>query len=473
MTKRYTLTERSIAKEVREAKAAGKTQVTDGQGLYLKLGGIEPSWRFDYKSPVTGKRNTAILGPYPAVSLDLARDKAQAARELIARGGDPAMQRDEDKAKQQAAVMAIEADDARTALLRRMLDKPNQKATIAPAGTLLGVAQDMYADRLTGGAWKAQHATQWLGMITRCVPSRVALMPIADVKPTDILRDVIRPQEAAGRDATAITVRRFLSDLFDYAERMELRQGNPARVIRKDAKKAEHSENIGNNPGVTDPTKLAVILRAISDWANPVTRAALQVQAALFQRPGDTCSMRWADVDLDAARWVITPAKRTKLHKTLKGGAHIIKLPTQVVAVLSALKPLTGHSEWVFLSTANTGKPITNDTLTNALRNMGFGDIQTAHGFRATARTMIPDQCGTQPQYVEAQLPHSIGMQTIDGRMVRDPNGTAYQRATWVNERGVMLQAWADYLDSLLAVEVPTLPATEVQEASAPLLLAA
>lgn len=444
------LTDKQIANVPRSIEAK---QLTDGQGLYLKLRfgeGKAPnthSWRFDYKSPVTGQRNTLVFGTYPEVSLTLARAKRAEARALIAEGKDPAGQRNEEKQAQQAAALAVAVADERAA------------AKLAPAGTLLGVAEDMHASRLASGAWTALHATQWLSMIKRCVPASVALMPIADVKPAHILEQVVIPLNGAKKDATAIVVRRFLSDLFDYAERMEIRQGNPARAIRKEVKKAEDSEHIGNNPGVTSGAALAVVLRAISDWGNIITRAALQVQAALFQRPGDTCSMRWPDLDLDAARWVIQPKRRTKIFNSLKGAPHIVPLPAQVVAVLRALKPLTGHQEWVFLSTANTGKPITNDTLTNALRTMGFGSTQNAHGFRATARTMIPAVLGDvgQAQYVEAQLAHSIGMQTVTGEMVRDPNGKAYNRAAWVDQRAVMLQGWADYLDSLLTVEAPAL----------------
>jgi integrase len=461
MTKRFALTD----KQITTAKPGSASQLTDGMGLYLKLffdRASGHSWRFDYKSPVTGRRNTLVFGSYPTVSLKLARDKAQEARELIARGVDPAGQRNEAKAAQEAATVALVVADERKA------------KGFAAAGTLLGVAEDMHEGRLAGGAWSAAHARQWLGMIKRCVPASVALLPIGDVKPDHILREVIRPLEAAGKDATAITVRRFLSDLFDYAERMEIRQGNPARAIRKDAKKAEHSDNIGNNPGATDPATLATVLRRIRDWGNPVTRAALQVQAALFQRPANTCGMRWADLDLDAGTWVIQAPRRSKLHKSLKGGAHIVPLPAQVVAVLRSLKPLTGHQEWVFLSTAGTGKPITNDTLTNALRTMGLGNIQTAHGFRATARTMAPTHCGVQPQFVEAQLAHAIGMQTIDGRMVRDTNGTAYNRAVFTDERRAMLQVWADYLDSLLAEpQTKALPAASVAVVAEPELLAA
>lgn len=457
MTKRYALTD----KQINAAKPGKATQLTDGMGLYLKLffdRAAGHSWRFDYKSPTTGKRNTLVFGAYPTVSLKLARDKAQEAREQIARGEDPAGQREAVKALTVAAVQAVALADERAAKI--MKTAKCELRAVAPAGSLLGVAQDMHSLRLSGGAWSALHARQWLGMITRCVPQVLAHKPIAEVKPDDVLTLVINPLEVAGKDATAITVRRFLSDLFDYAERMELRQGNPARAIRKDTKKAEHSENIGNNPAAITPHDLKTVLAAIRDWANPVTRAALQVQAALFQRPGDTCSMRWADLDLDAALWAIPVERRTKLAKSLKGAKHhIIPLPAQVVAMLRDLKPLTGHSEWVFLSTAGTKKPITNDTLTNALRSMGLGDIQTAHGFRATARTLGPRvHAAIQPQYVEAQLAHTIGMQTLDGHIVRDSLGAAYHRATYVQERGPMLQAWADYLDSLLIEAAEPLP---------------
>jgi integrase len=125
----------------------------------------------------------------------------------------------------------------------------------------------------------------------------------------------------------------------------------------------------------------------------------------------------------------------------------------------------------VFESPNNPGLPITNDTLTNALRNMGFGEKQTAHGFRATARTMLPEQLGVQPQYVEAQLAHVGGNQDADGVIRHDALGAAYNRATFLDQRKVVVQQWADYLDQLLTQQ----PAQLVEQPvpAEPLLLAA
>lgn len=419
--------------------ATGKpvTQLTDGAGLYLKLSWVAGgkrnpkghSWRFDYTRPTTKARNTMVLGTYPAMSLAEARTKAAELRELVSNGTDPMEQR----AAATALVVAAQQEQTETA--RRAALK------LAPAGSLLGVAQDYHAGKLAKRDWSAAHAQQWLGMVTRCLPASMAFLPIADVKAPALYTQVIEPLEVADKIATARTVRKFLAEVFTFAELHELRTGNPATVAKSlMVKHVEH--RLGNNAATTKPDELRTVLAAVATWGNVVTRAALQVQVALFQRPNTTCSMKWADLDLDAAVWTITPEVRTKLHKSLKGAAHVVALPTQVVALLRALQPLTGGSEWVFMSDV-TGRAITNDTLTNALRTMGFGGEQTAHGFRATARTMIVKHLGFDKDWVEAQMAHTTS----------EEMGTAYDRNTWAEERGPMLQSWADYLDGLLGVE--------------------
>jgi integrase len=418
--------------------ATGKpvTQLTDGAGLYLKLSWVDGGkrnpkghgWRFDYTRPTTKARNTMVIGSYPAMSLAEARTKAAELRAMVAKGIDPMQQR----ADETAVVVAAQQEQTETARRAAL--------GLAPAGTLLGVAQDYHAGKVAKKDWAAGHAAQWLGMVTRCLPSSLALLPIADVKAVALYEQAIEPLELAGKIATARTVRKFLAEVFTYAELRELRTGNPATVAKSlMVKHVEH--RLGNNAAITTADELRALLARIATWANIVTRAALQVQVALFQRPNTTCTMKWADVDLDAGLWTITPEVRTKLHKSLKGEQHVIALPLQVVAVLRELRPFTGHSEWVFLSDV-TGRAITNDTLTNALRTMGYGGQQTAHGFRATARTMIVKHLGFDKEWVEAQLAHTTS----------EEMGTAYDRNKWAEERGPMLQAWADYLDRLLGV---------------------
>ncbi|MDS3861238.1 hypothetical protein RIF25_10510 [Thermosynechococcaceae cyanobacterium BACA0444] len=83
---------------------------------------------------------------------------------------------------------------------------------------------------------------------------------------------------------------------------------------------------------------------------------------------------------------------------------------------------------------------MSNAAITAALRAMGIdGSEQTAHGFRATARTLLDEVLGIRPDYIEHQLGHTV----------KDPLGRAYNRTTHLKERREMMQVWADYLDTL------------------------
>jgi integrase len=436
------------------------TQLTDGAGLYLKLqwgddgkaAGKGHQWRFDYTRPTTGKRNTMSLGAYPTVGLAEARKRAQAAREQVAHAVDPCEVKEAAKVEQKTAALVVAQADERKA------------ANLAPAGTLQGVCQDYHAMQVINQNWSAKHAEQWLAMMTRkvfAVPA-VALKPIADVTGSD-LQPLLSAIEQAGQVPTARAVRKYLGNVFEYAEARRLSTGNPARVVRKQLK-LKHKG--GNNPAVTEPKLLAPILRRIRDYQGTIARAALMVQVACFQRPSDTCTMRWADVDLDAGHWVIPAesddaAGETKIGRSLKGHDHVSPLPRQLVATLRALKEQTGHQEWVFPSSApeRRGLSIANDALSQALRDMGLKGIQTPHGFRATARTILEEVLDQRVKHIEMQLAHAAGVEGLDGNVKRDLLGSAYNRATCLDQRRAMLQTWADYLDGLLAAE----PALEDQ----------
>ena len=59
--------------------------------------------------------------------------------------------------------------------------------------------------------------------------------------------------------------------------------------------------------------------------------------------------------------------------------------------------------------------------------------------FRATARTILDEVLGFRVDLIEAQLAHAV----------RDANGRAYNRTSFLEDRRMMMQHWADYLDGL------------------------
>ena len=130
--------------------------------------------------------------------------------------------------------------------------------------------------------------------------------------------------------------------------------------------------------------------------------------------------------------------KRTKQEK-ISGQPHLVPLARQAVELLREIYPLSGRSEWVFPSPRSYHRPISEIAVLSALKRMGFE--ATAHGFRASARTMLAERLGFDDRVIEAQLAHSVP----------DALGRAYNRTEFVQQRREMMQAWADYLDKLKA----------------------
>jgi integrase len=150
-------------------------------------------------------------------------------------------------------------------------------------------------------------------------------------------------------------------------------------------------------------------------------------------RPGELRQAEWAEFDFERAEWRI-PASKMKMDE-----AHLVPLAPQAIAVLEELRPLTGAGRYVFPSERTQDRPMSDGTVLAALRRMGYGtDAMTAHGFRAMASTLLNEQ-GWNRDAIERQLAHAE----------RNKVRAAYHRAQHLPERRRMMQAWADYLDSL------------------------
>jgi len=184
---------------------------------------------------------------------------------------------------------------------------------------------------------------------------------------------------------------------------------------------------------LTEPREVAPLLRAIDGYqGNPAVMAALKLAPLLFVRPGELRSAKWSDIDLQAAEWRYVTSKT----KT----PHIVPLATQVIEILEELRPITGRQEFVFPGIRGAGRPMSENTINAALRRMGFDrETMTGHGFRAMARTILDEVLGFRPDFIEHQLAHAV----------RDPLGRAYNRTSHLQDRKVMMQAWADYLAQL------------------------
>ena len=254
--------------------------------------------------------------------------------------------------------------------------------------------------------------------------------PLAEIKAPALL-EVLRRIEDRGAIETAHRVAQNSGQIFRYA----IATGRAERDISADLRGALTPWKPQHYPAITDPKEIAPLLRAIAAFTGTLpVKCALKLAPMLLVRPGELRQAEWAEFDLDSATWNI-PAEKMKMRQ-----AHLVPLPTQAVALLRELQPLTGRRRFVFPGVRDHSHPMSENTVNMALRRMGYPkEVMTGHGCRAMARTVLDEVLGFRPDWIEHQLAHAV----------KDPNGRAYNRTAHLTQRREMMQAWADYLDKL------------------------
>ena len=386
---------------VKHVKHSGKSagdKYTDGGAMYLLVRAGGKYWRMDYT--FAGKRKTLALGVYPAVSLAKARQRRDKARELLADGIDPSTaKREEKQATAAAAANTFEA------VALAWLDKT--------AAERIASTQDKI--------------TNWL---EKDVFPFIGSMPISTIGPRDVLA-AVRKMEARGAIDSAHRLKQVCSQIFRYA----VATGSAERDVTADLRGALAKIIKTNHPAITEPKQVGALMRSIAAYSgHPAAVAALKLTPLVFVRPGELRTAEWAEFDLEAAEWRI-PGRKMKMKVD-----HIVPLSAQALEILRGLQPITGHGRYVFPSLRTSDAPMSENTINAALRGMGYSkEVHTAHGFRATARTIMDEVPGERPDLIEHQLAHAV----------KDPNGRAYNRTAHLPARRDMMQRWADYLYKL------------------------
>lgn len=384
--------------KLRALKAGAKAyRIADTNGLCVE---VRPTgakvWRYRYR--YAGKASMVTIDEYPAMSLMQARIERDRLRSLVRGGANPAH-----VARLERAAKMERAGTTFSVIATELLDK-RAKEGLGP------------------GSVKRERR-----LIEKDLAS-IGDFPVTDVS-APVLLAALRKLEKRGVVETAHRARALANQVFRYAIATGRAERNPAA----DLAGALVTPQIRHFASVTEPDEIGKLLRALYSYSgSPVTRAALKLAPLVFVRPGELRKARWADIDLDAGEWRFTASKT--------GTSHIVPLSTQSVDILRELYPLTKRSEYVFPGVRSASRPMSENTVNAALRNLGFDrDTITGHGFRAMARTVLDEVLGFRPDFIEHQLAHAV----------RDPLGRAYNRATHLPARRKMMQAWADYLDVL------------------------
>ncbi|GHA79560.1 integrase [Formosimonas limnophila] len=396
----------------------------DGDGLFMI---VTPAggklWRFRYL--LNQKDNTIALGKYPEVSLLDARLKRDDCARLIAEGKDPA-----DYKKSHFKFDPSDVSDA-----------PSFEA----------VALEWFEKNRSN--WSEGYAFRTRRIIFEDLAAKLH-KPINQIESPDVLH-CLDSIDDRGTTETAIRARALASRIFRYGVARGYCKTDPAAVLVG----AIIPKPVVSMAAIIEPKAVGRLLRNISKYDGFIVRHYLRFVAYVFLRPTEARLLEWTEIDWDK-KLIEIPAEKMKMGLPL-----LVPMSDQVIALLTAMKAVTGRYKYVFASKVKANRSISDATALKALRLMGYkADEIVVHGFRSTASTNLYESRLWRGEVIERQLAH----------VEKNKVTKAYNRALYIEERTEMMQWYANYLDDLMADQVksaepksvPIEPQTVVDEPS-------
>ncbi|MBH1930904.1 tyrosine-type recombinase/integrase [Serratia rubidaea] len=385
------------ARQIESAKPKDKPyKLSDGGGMYLEVfpNGTK-SWRMKYR--IAGKEKRVVFGVYPTVSLADARGKREEAKRTLAAGGDP------------SAVKQMER-----------LSKVSETND-----TFEVIALEWHAHKRDG--WSKGYSDDILEALEKDIFPYIGKRSVADVKPPEMLA-VLRKMEQRGVLDKLRKTRQACRQIFTYAVISGRAENNPvvdlAGVLK--APKKKHFPHLSTE-------QIPGFLRSLREYSGSViTMNATKLLMLTGARTIELRAAEWEEFDLESGTWQV-PKERMKMKRP-----HIVPLSAQAIIILSDLKKITGGFKFVFPGRNDAGKPMSEASINQVIKRIGYAGKVTGHGFRHTMSTILHEQ-GFNSAWIELQLAH------VDKNSIR---GT-YNHAQYLEGRREMLQWYADYIDSL------------------------
>lgn len=385
------------ARTVDTSKARDKAyKLSDGGGLYLLINtNGSRYWRLKYR--VAGKEKLLALGVYPDVSLADARAKRDEAKRTLAAGGDPGEVK---QAEKQAKILAVSNSFEALAIEWHEHKRPN---------------------------WSPGYASDILEYLQKDVFPFIGKRAIAEIKAAEMLL-VLRKMEQRGVLDKLKKTRQACRQIFTYAVITGRAEHNPVTDLAGALKapKQKHFPHL-----LTE--QIGGFLRALCEYTgSKVTQNATRLLMLTGTRTIELRAAEWAEFDLEKGIWQI-PAERMKMRRP-----HVVPLSIQAKSLLEEIHQLTGRGRFVFPGRNDAGKTMSEASINQVIKRIGYDGKATGHGFRHTMSTILHEQ-GYNTAWIETQLAHA------DKNSIR---GT-YNHAQYLDGRREMLQWYADYMDAL------------------------
>ncbi|HHO8519563.1 TPA: tyrosine-type recombinase/integrase [Klebsiella pneumoniae] len=384
------------ARQVDTAKPREKAyQLADGAGLYPE---VVPSgsryWRMKYR--FNGKEKRLAFGVYPAVSLAQARALRDEAKKKLAEGIDPSFAKKEEK------------------LVR----------DVRLHNTFQAVALEWHGTKVS--RWSEGYASDIIEAFNKDIFPYIGQQPVNEIKPL-VLLNVLRRMESRGATEKAKKVRQRCSEVFRYAIVTGRAEYNPAA----DLTSAMSGHESKHYPFLT-VEELPDFFKALSGYTgSPLIVLAARLLILTGVRTGELRGAFWSEFDLEKAVWEI-PAERMKMKRP-----HLVPLSTQALEIVQQLKVMSGQYPLVFPGRNDPRKTMSEASINQVFKRIGYTGKVTGHGFRHTMSTILHEE-GFNTAWIETQLAH------VDKNTIR---GT-YNHALYLEGRKEMMQWYGDYVDS-------------------------
>ena len=370
-------------------------KLADGAGLYLE---VVPSgsryWRMKYR--FNGKEKRMAFGVYPAVSLAQARALRDEAKKKLAEGIDPSFAKKEEK------------------LVR----------DVRLHNTFQAVALEWHGTKVS--RWSEGYASDIIEAFNKDIFPYIGQQPVNEIKPL-VLLNVLRRMESRGATEKAKKVRQRCSEVFRYAIVTGRAEYNPAA----DLTSAMSGHESKHYPFLT-VEELPDFFKALSGYTgSPLIVLAARLLILTGVRTGELRGAFWSEFDLEKAVWEI-PAERMKMKRP-----HLVPLSTQALEIVQQLKVMSGQYPLVFPGRNDPRKTMSEASINQVFKRIGYTGKVTGHGFRHTMSTILHEE-GFNTAWIETQLAH------VDKNAIR---GT-YNHALYLEGRKEMMQWYGDYVDS-------------------------
>jgi integrase len=381
--------------QLRRLRPADKPyKVADGRGLYIE---VRPTgsrlWRYRYR--IAGRENIFAMGEYPDISLSEARAHLIEARKLVKQGMHPAHVR-------------------RAQLHKRICENEN---------TFESVANEWVRQRLADRV--PQYIAEVRNRLETYIFPYIGTFPIRNITSADLLAALRKVEKKA--PTTARKLRQWCSAIFRYGIVTLKANNDPAAALRgalSPSKTTHHS--------ALPREQIPAFIKAVKGYPNRPVAIYIQLLLLTFTRASELRCACWREIDMTAKLWRV-PAERIKTREP-----HQVPLSDQAVGLLKELHNLSGERDFLFPNPREPRRPMSHGSARMALKKIGMVDKTTLHGFRALASSWL-NEAGFKPDAIERQLAH------------RERNATraAYNRSEYMADRRLMMQAWADHVDTI------------------------